>query len=706
MKNRWINLLVLLLVVMIGALFWHLFVYAKTAAATSLILNILKPLNILLFTVLFYIISRNLIKLYLGQKRKTPGFRLRTKLVLAILPLTLVPALIIFFLSTRFLDLLLLSFGPEANIAEIANNAEALNEDYLEQVGDFFEPHADELAEAISNQDSEIQRYLDRFDIDGVEYYRNGRLEKRVLNSAFPPARLGRLESSPGIIQIPGPRRFDDGFLLVHYDFPKTEALVRMIYIEETPFTERFYYIRDTAQFLRHTQKKSVRIREINYGILLVTTLAVIFGGIWTGLTFARPFLNAFQTLISAASSVSAGDFSTQIELKTGDELEDVGEAFNAMTVQLKNNSEQLQRHARDLETVNAALSGQIQYNQTILQKIKAGIVSTDTTGVIQTVNPVAKAMLGFTPEAIHTSLEDRLENPALAPLLELWEAHIQKQFGEKFAQMEILDAVTSKHHILAVSLVPLLEEGKRFGSLLIMEDLTALLAAQKLAAWREVAKRVAHEIKNPLTPIQLSIQRIYRKSKRGAADLNDAIASAHDTIMGETHLLKNLVDEFSTFAKMPAPVKTRLDVTDLIKNVVESYAKVYSDREIQADFPAENVHLQADPSQIRQVLSNLINNAAQATQEGDAIRVRLIPQPETLVLEVSDEGTGIPDVEKAKVFLPYYSKSPKGTGLGLAIVKRIVNDHGGTIVVLDNHPKGTCFRLEFPTKNEHSVKH
>jgi two-component system nitrogen regulation sensor histidine kinase NtrY len=231
-------------------------------------------------------------------------------------------------------------------------------------------------------------------------------------------------------------------------------------------------------------------------------------------------------------------------------------------------------------------------------------------------------------------------------------------------------------------------------------------LAAQKLAAWREVAKRVAHEIKNPLTPIQLSIQRIYRKSKRGAADLNDAIASAHDTIMGETHLLKNLVDEFSTFAKMPAPVKTRLDVTDLIKNVVESYAKVYSDREIQADFPAENVHLQADPSQIRQVLSNLINNAAQATQEGDAIRVRLIPQPETLVLEVSDEGTGIPDVEKAKVFLPYYSKSPKGTGLGLAIVKRIVNDHGGTIVVLDNHPKGTCFRLEFPTKNEHSVKH
>lgn len=250
---------------------------------------------------------------------------------------------------------------------------------------------------------------------------------------------------------------------------------------------------------------------------------------------------------------------------------------------------------------------------------------------------------------------------------------------------------------MLAASIVPLIEDHVRFGSLLVLEDLTPLLSAQKLAAWREVAKRIAHEIKNPLTPIQLSIQRVQRKAQNQAADLMEAIASAHETIMGETQLLKNLVDEFSTFAKLPRPVKAPTDLNELVRNVCETYSKVYENREFQMEVPDQKTVLHCDRSQMRQVLSNLINNAAQATGDGEHIIVRLSASPAKIWLEVADKGRGIPPEERNKIFLPYYSKSPKGTGLGLAIVARIVRDHGGDIEVLEEAPKGTCFKMTFP---------
>lgn len=698
MKNRWINILVLLLVVMIAGLFWHLFVFAKTSAATSLILNILKPLNILLFTVLFFIISRSLVKLYLGQKRKTPGFRLRTKLVLAILPLTLVPAVIIFFISTRFLDNILLSVRPaETNLAEMAMKAEALNQDHLAEVGKLYLSHAATLDDMLGNNPEGIREYLDKYQIDGLEFYEDGDLKQRLLHSDFPPAKVSRLDETASLIQLPGPRRYDDGFLVRRYDFSKDNRLLRLIYTQQTPFTERFYYIRDSHQYLQHKDRKNAKIREINYGIMLITTLAVIFGGIWTGLSFARPFISAFQALITGAHRVSAGDLSTQIELKTGDELEDVVQAFNDMTVQIKSNREAMEHHAQDLETVNAALSGQIQYSQTILQQIKAGVISTDLHGNIQTYNPAAKNILQASEAEMGQSLVDLLATPAYKPLLERWEAHQTRNFKEYFSQIEIGIPSENKQRVLAISIVPLVEHQTRFGSLLVMEDLTPLLTAQKVAAWREVAKRVAHEIKNPLTPIQLSIQRIKRKAEKGSDDLLKAIHSAHDTIMGETLLLKNLVDEFSTFAKMPTPVRKDLDLCELVTNVCESYSKIHQDRVFKREIPDHPCQFSGDVSQLRQVLNNLINNAAQATSSGDTIQINLIERTDTLRIEVADTGHGIPPEEKSKVFLPYYSKSPKGTGLGLAIVKRIVNDHDGHIRVMDAKPQGTCFQIDFP---------
>jgi len=698
MKNRWINLLVALLVVMIAGLVWHLFVYAKTTAAASLILNILKPLNILLFTVLFYIISRSLIKLYLGRLRRTPGFRLRTKLVLAILPLTLVPALIIFFLATRFLDRLLVSIGPEANIAEVTANAEALNHDYLDQIGRLYVAHGQQLETLLAENPEAIETYLTRFHIDGLEVRRDGRVRARYLGREFSPSQISRLEETAVLEASSGPSRYDDGFLIMRYDYPLENGSMTFFHTQETPFTERFFFISDSYQFLRHTQRKSAKVREINYGILLITTLAVIFGGIWTGLAFARPFINAFQELITGASRVSRGDFSTQIQLRTGDEIEDVVDAFNAMTIQLKNNREDLERHAEDLESVNTALSGQIQYNQTILEQIKAGVVSTDLHGRIQTFNPAAQAMLGLSENQIHQSLQPWLVGSQKTALADLWQAHADKNFTARFAQIEILDPQGENQLVLAVSIVPLIEDHVRFGSLLVLEDLTPLLSAQKVAAWREVAKRVAHEIKNPLTPIQLSIQRVQRKAKNNAKDLADAISSAYETIMGETQLLKNLVDEFSTFAKLPTPVKTPTDMAELVKNVCETYSKMYPKREFRTEIRDPKTMLHCDRSQLRQVLSNLINNSAQATEDGDSIAVRLFSDPDSVRLEVADNGRGIPTDERTKIFLPYYSKSPKGTGLGLAIVARIVRDHGGKIEVLDEPPKGTCFKMTFPT--------
>ena len=702
MKNRWLNLLFILISILLFSLSWHLFVFAKTTAATSLIINILKPLSILLLTVLFYIFFRQIFEIYLGRRANKPGFRLQTKLVLGILPLTLVPSIFLFLLATRFVDDMVIDIVQDSFESEIIEASEALRSDYLEEIGRLQLAHGAPLLPLLAQGNADqINSYLAKHGLQGVEYFLDGQFVARYTTDAYPENRLSRLEDTADWQQPQRVIHFDDGFLLARFPFEAGDpggsnaSRIFFVFAKESPFSERFLFVQDSFAYLKHTERKTDRVKDINQGMLLVATLGVLFGGVWIGTAFARRFLKAFQVLISGAERVSEGRFDTQLELKTGDELEDVVQAFNSMTTELKTKQNELQQKAEDLENLNTELSDQSEYSHTILQQITTGILSTDKEGKVTTYNPAASMILELDQDPVGKAFSEILQAEGHRPLQELWQDYAQGEQATQFRELELQGAETTRY--LTCSIVALRKEGKSFGTLIVLEDLTQLLQAQKIAAWQEVARRIAHEIKNPLTPIQLSIQRIRRKAEKDAPDLAQAIESAHETIMSETNLLKNLVNEFSTFAKMPAPVKTDMDLIEIAENVTNAYKPALPHIELRVKRETDQVRIFADPGQIRQVLNNLIRNAASASEPGGQVDICISMDQKEAVLEICDQGHGIPEQEREKIFVPYYSKDPKGTGLGLAIVKRIVQDHGGQIQVEENRPKGTRFIIRLP---------
>jgi two-component system nitrogen regulation sensor histidine kinase NtrY len=697
MQNRWLNLLLALLFLLLIALGWHLFVYAQTPTATSLILLIIKPINILLLVTLFFIIARSAVKIWLNQKRQDVGYRLRTKLVLAILPLTLLPALLIFFLASRFLDDTLLNLF-DTNLGNVIRNAEGLRLDYLEDIERLHLGHGPTVAK-LENEE-QVQGYLDKHGLQAVEFYRDDQLAMRVFSSDFPIAEMYRVEETAQVPLSVAKQIYDDGYVVIRFPFLSNDLSVHFIYTKDTPFTQRFSFIQDTFTYLERSRDTKERVQDINQGILLIATLAVIFAGIWTGMTFAQRYIRAFNKLIHGAERVGMGRFEEPIDLKTGDEIEDVGKAFNSMMQTLAASQADLRNKAEALQNLNDELKGQIEFSQAILNHINAGIVTVSPQGNISAVNPAAKDLFDIEREPIGEPLESLFEDAKYQPLADHWLGHTQSNFKSMFDQLEFADPGGRTSQFVAVAIVALIADGNRFGSLMVLEDLTQLIHAQKLAAWREVAKRIAHEIKNPLTPIQLSVQRIKRKADKGAPDLEKAIFSTYETVMAETEILKNLLSEFSTFANLPQANKEACDFTTLVKNLRNSYRDILEHVEVKAEIAPGNHIAQADQGQMHQVLTNLIQNAAQACGEGDQIILSLNSNNDQLVLKVCDTGPGIPDSEKPKVFVPYYSKSPKGTGLGLAIVKRIIEDHGGSIEVEDCKPKGTAFIIHLPIQS------
>jgi len=705
-NNRWSNLLfgILIILIILLTLFtsYHLFLKTPTREAARLLINILKPLSQLLVTIVLFVILRSLVKLYFTRRDRVIGYRLRTKLILSLLPLTVLPSVALLFLATRSVDDFLLTVASDTGEANIIQYADAFVRDHFDKLNGLHQKHGEPLlARYLEGDVGRIKDYLQTFGIAGVEIFDNGAMRYRILSPDFPGERIDRVEETSqmlqeGLAQAGEPVAFSDGFLIARYRFAKGAIQLYFIDTLENGYSERYLYIRDSASFLEYSKRKTNQLRDLDQGVLLVITLTLLFAGIWTALTFSKRFIDAFSVVITGAKQVSEGNLETRLQLKTGDEMEDVMVAFNMMTSKLQDNQEELEQKARDLSQLNAELSGQIQYNQTILQQTNAGILSTDTDNCLKTSNPAARKILHLDQIEVGVAFAEVLHAEHHKALLRHWQEFKRDQHGTHYRQLEIFSE-TGQPQNVASSIVPLVQAGQHYGSLIVLEDLTQLFNAQKLAAWREVAKRVAHEIKNPLTPIQLSIQRIQRKASKNAPDLIEAVGSAYETIMSETDLLKNLVNEFSTFAKLPDPTRTKTDLGELVAGVRTSYEPVYPNIDMILQVPEEDVSFHCDAGQVRQVLSNLINNAATACDGKGKIWVALKDNGDDVEICVCDEGRGIPASERDKVFLPYYSKSPKGTGLGLAIVKRIVVDHGGEICVRANQPKGTLFQITLP---------
>jgi two-component system nitrogen regulation sensor histidine kinase NtrY len=320
-----------------------------------------------------------------------------------------------------------------------------------------------------------------------------------------------------------------------------------------------------------------------------------------------------------------------------------------------------------------------------------------DAAGTITTINGAAARLLGVDRSSVGQPARAALDRPDLQPIAALV-AGVGRGGGEPAQEMAISRDGHEIH--LAVAATALVgESGASEGAVLVLDDVTPLIRAQKVAAWREVARRLAHEIKNPLTPIQLCAERLRRHFSGAPAAAKALVDECTTTIVGEVESLKGLVDEFSQFARMPAPRTVPTNLGQLITETLTLYNGLFAEVHIARRF-AEGVPLvRLDAEQIRRVIINLVDNAIEAMERRGAIVVETQVDRANSVARVivADDGPGIPQAERDKLFLPYYSTKRRGSGLGLAIVRRIVAEHGGSIDVADNTPRGTRFTIELP---------
>ena len=454
-------------------------------------------------------------------------------------------------------------------------------------------------------------------------------------------------------------------------------------------------------QYTEYKQIKAMKnpIKAGAYLFVAVITVLILFGATWFGFYVARGITVPIQRLAEATEEIAQGNLNVRIKVKATDEIGTLVESFNRMTDDLKISKSKLEEVNTSLMGTNLMLDERRAYTQAVVDTIAAGVLSIDRQGFITTFNPSAERILGIWSHQVR----GRHVNEAFKDFrLDLFQTAYDRILTNSLdtLSMEGLMDVQGRYLTVGLNCSRMRNEtGKDIGYVLVFEDLTELIKAQKTAAWQEVAQRIAHEIKNPLTPIQLSAQRLRKKFFEKAADFEQIFDDATEVIVNEVNSLKRLVDEFSKFARMPPPQLARQSLHEVIKDAVTLYRSAHRDIEFLLDLDEELPTLNLDREQMSRVCVNLFDNAIQSM--GQKGRVWIKTQYDTkrhrAVVSIADEGTGINPEDQERLFVPYFSRKKTGTGLGLAIVHRIITDHEGHIQASNNQPKGAIFTFELP---------
>ncbi|MFN3477316.1 MAG: sensor histidine kinase, partial [Candidatus Methylomirabilales bacterium] len=440
-------------------------------------------------------------------------------------------------------------------------------------------------------------------------------------------------------------------------------------------------------------------IKGIYLMLFLMVTLVIIFAAVWVGIHLARGITVPIQQLAEGTRAVAAGNLDYKVEVKADDEIGILVESFNRMTEDLRKSKMELESANLDLQRSYEELERRRAYMETVLESIATGVLSLDQAGVVNTVNRAALRILDLPEDKVlGRPFQDLFQGEAYAPIRVLLERAILEAEGS--LDQQVLFPRNGRLATLVVNISRLWDgERNSLGIVMVLEEITELIKAQQAMAWREVARRIAHEIKNPLTPIKLSTQRLRKKFIEGAPDYNQIFEECTRTIIQEVEGLKGLVDEFSRYARMPSSNPQPGHLLPVVEKVVALYADLRKGVKVRADLDPDLPPVNLDPEQMKRALVNLVDNALAAIRgKGEiVIRAKASPDSSRVLLEVIDTGRGISPEDKDRLFLPYFSTKRSGTGLGLAIVYRIVAEHGGTIRAEDNLPKGTRMIIELP---------
>jgi len=629
--------------------------------------------NVLAIGTLLFIVARSLAKLYFERKSGILGSRLRTRVVLTIFSVCLVPSLILFLVGRNFINKNVERwFSPETEVA--IRDGQKVAEDLRAAARLRLDFGAGRL-EASPSAEAATIRAASGLDLV-VAFGGRGEGDIRALDlvPGLPTPNLGNLsgesqqESREGLWLLRVVSR-GDGTWAVGIFMPR-ESLDRMLALEQR-FREgqQIRAAKDTLQTLPQST-------------FLFLTMLTLFFAVWSGLALAKSLSEPIRALAKASQRVGAGDLDVQLPELGEDELAFLASTFNTMIRDLKTNRVAIETQASRLEQQRA-------YLDQLLAALPVGVMSWRQDGELRTFNAAARAWLGlesFDPAESRWAAVASL--PRLGRLPELLAAVRESKHG---VQEELrLGGEGEGRPVRAI-----LEPVQGGGVLAVLEDLSLLAQAEKRAAWQEVARRMAHEVKNPLTPIQLTAQRLLRKTREGRLD-EAAVQEGAETILAEVASLSRLVDSFSRFARLPSPQFAPCDPAELLRQVAALYGPTHPELQWALQLPEEPLAAHWDGDMVKRALINLVDNAITAVAGKGTVRLSLAVDGALLRYAVEDAGPGVPEPDRERLFEPYFSTKRKGTGLGLAIVRRIAQDHGGEARYEPLDP-GSRFSLVLP---------
>jgi len=654
------------------------------------------------------ILTRSLVRLWAERRSGQLGSRFKVKMVLGAMGVSLVPVGLLFFFSYALVNRTLNNWFPRP--LEIANEQSQILLTHFETTE--FD-RLNHLAVAAAIHGTPDEDFLNRNHAIDISWVTDA--SGKVISSLdFTTDSAARGSATPLTVSVApesiqtirsGARVWKiNGELYLADSAPLKDGTLYVARHLPSDFSERYAAIESQTDIYRQ-QKQQLRAykREILLWLMLVTLL-LLFTTTWVALFLSKQVTVPIQALAEATREISRGNFDHQIDVQAQDELGTLVRSFNRMTEQLGEGRRQINEFTQSLEQAIEERKRRRKLMEAILENIPTGVVSLDASGEIARVNTAVVTILGESARRAH-SLADLVGEEAARAVLHLMRRSLR--MGAASSEIEI--ATSGRLVRTAVTVTSLGPRRSNPGFIVVIDDLTDLLQAQKAAAWQEVAQRIAHEIKNPLTPIQLSAQRLLRYLDRAAAanpaaqrtEFEKLSAECAGLIEREVQTLESLVDEFSQFARFPAARLAPADLNSIVQSALGLFQGRLDGIVVSTDLAGSLPSVKADPELIRQVVANLIDNAAESMEGAPIRRLRVSTRTESdgdaVVIEISDSGHGISPEDKEKLFLPHFSTKGRGTGLGLAIASRIIAEHNGTIRVEDNMPAGARFLIRFP---------
>jgi two-component system nitrogen regulation sensor histidine kinase NtrY len=697
------------------------------STSQRVVLFALININIILLLLLIFLVIRNLLKLVTERRRKILGSKIRTRLVMGFVTLSLIPTILLFFIAYEFMAIGM-DYWFNIPIEKSMQDSLDVGRAYYQasQRGTRMYAHQISLdltqsASLQKNDQEEIKRSFQakqkEFNLAWIGLFlpnleqtvRVVTSEKYFEHFKDPPLNLIQKSFQPqGVFEVQSTRE-GDFFVAgvpVWDGSSGRKSIATLVVASYFPraLLKKMDNISTGLEGYRQMQMLKNPIKFIYLIILSIVSLLILFSATWFGFYLAKGMTVPIKKLAEGTLRVAQGDYNFSIDLEAKDEFGLLVNSFNKMTSDLRKGKEEIEQTYQKLWKSNEELNQRKQYMETVLANIGTGVISIDAQGRISTINHSAREMLKIKTDKVLGRRYQEVLLPEHKALLHDLLANLDLiKIGtlERTIQVSLMDKTLTL--LLKITLLRD-EEGQNLGMVLVFDDMTEIEKMQKVSAWREVARRLAHEIKNPLTPIKLSAQRLRKKYSNLMPEgkEKEIFDDCTQTIINQVDELIVLVNEFFAFARLPAVTLSLNDLNALIQEVLILYRGTHKNIEFSfaPDMAAPKFPL--DREQIKRVMINLLDNAVAAIESEGLIKIQTAFDPvlEMVRIQVADTGCGIAPKDKDRLFEPYFSTKKGGTGLGLTIVSSIISDHHGHIRVKNNEPRGTIFTIELPLES------